>query len=894
MSKVEISMRASEDPNLKPFRRRHRVLGMCGAVVLVAGVLGGGGAAFAATNTDGTFADLQSDASSAGSETTSVLANDIDASNQTLNVSASPFTLDLAGRQLRLDSIQLRVLDGDGIPTFGTMTVTDSLGGGKLIVTHTSGSGPAIEVDSPSTFTVNDADVSATGAPNSVGATVGPTWASGSTFAPGLVTVSGSSTFSASTSGSGAAIGGANHGVAFVNISDEAKVNASTTGTGAAIGGGASPSGQAVGSVHIGDDAIVTATSSGPGAAIGGGYHGGGGGVAIDGFSTVVAYGGTTSGSTGAGIGDGEAATAGSNTTVTIGGSAHVTARGGAGGAAAIGGGLSSYGNDSVIIGGRAVVSATGIAGPGIGGEKNRAGVSVSIGDSATVTATGGGNGAGIGGGDSESASFPSVGAATSISGTARVTVASSNPSISAIGPGTGTDWGTLSNAGVLILNGGQFISVPSGASADSSGTLLNSGAINVDGTFTSEGALTNTGSVSVSRYATFTNTGTVFNTGTISGAGTVANNGSIVQSGTLSAAYITGNNFKVIYDPQAGSSDTVSQLVYADTTDGAAITIPSASPATKGRFAGWNVNPDGTGAALTRSASISSLAGGSTDGSSVPFHVYALYQLEPVLPTASALRQGIVGQSYSDTVAVTAGTAPIKYSETGAFPAGLTLDPATGVITGTPTTYGTFTMHLTAANALTSATHDYTIQIVPTPITLSVPTTAKGTSWYLAGSSATLKIGGLQANENYSISIGGKTVATGKASSNSLLTKKVTVPRSIGDGSQLVKVSGEVHVDAATSRILTASVAKSLGLKLSAKKVKHGKKIVISISKLYAGESARVVIKGKHGKTAVGKATSKGAYVVTLKHGLAKGKYTVTVTGAGTGRKASAKLTVS
>ena len=91
-----------------------------------------------------------------------------------------------------------------------------------------------------------------------------------------------------------------------------------------------------------------------------------------------------------------------------------------------------------------------------------------------------------------------------------------------------------------------------------------------------------------------------------------------------------------------------------------------------------------------------------------------------------------------------------------------------------------------------------------------------------------------------------------------------------------------------------TAAVSKSLGLKLSAKKVKHGKKITVTVSKLYASEAVRVVISGKHGKTAVGKATTKGGYVLTLKSGLAKGKYTVTVTGAGTSRKASAKLTVS
>ena len=53
------------------------------------------------------------------------------------------------------------------------------------------------------------------------------------------------------------------------------------------------------------------------------------------------------------------------------------------------------------------------------------------------------------------------------------------------------------------------------------------------------------------------------------------------------------------------------------------------------------------------------------------------------------------VGTAYSAPLTATGGTAPYAYSiEKGALPDGLTLDAASGAITGTPTTAGTY--HLT------------------------------------------------------------------------------------------------------------------------------------------------------------------------------------------------------
>lgn len=60
-------------------------------------------------------------------------------------------------------------------------------------------------------------------------------------------------------------------------------------------------------------------------------------------------------------------------------------------------------------------------------------------------------------------------------------------------------------------------------------------------------------------------------------------------------------------------------------------------------------------------------------------------------ITTASPLPGGVVGQSYSAQLAAAGGVAPYTWSFTGTLPSGLTLDPATGLMSGIPTAAGTF-----------------------------------------------------------------------------------------------------------------------------------------------------------------------------------------------------------
>ena len=78
----------------------------------------------------------------------------------------------------------------------------------------------------------------------------------------------------------------------------------------------------------------------------------------------------------------------------------------------------------------------------------------------------------------------------------------------------------------------------------------------------------------------------------------------------------------------------------------------------------------------------------------------------------------GTVGTPYSATLSTTGGTAPLTWSMVGSLPAGLTFDPATGVISGMPTTAGSVGF---STQALDSSDVPYTAKAAET-IAISTP----------------------------------------------------------------------------------------------------------------------------------------------------------------------------
>ncbi|MBL8113854.1 MAG: IPTL-CTERM sorting domain-containing protein [Acidobacteria bacterium] len=72
-----------------------------------------------------------------------------------------------------------------------------------------------------------------------------------------------------------------------------------------------------------------------------------------------------------------------------------------------------------------------------------------------------------------------------------------------------------------------------------------------------------------------------------------------------------------------------------------------------------------------------------------------------PIVVSPAALPNGSVGTPYSQTISATGGAAPYTFTLiSGSLPPGLTLAPSTGLLSGTPTTTGSFTFTVRATDA--------------------------------------------------------------------------------------------------------------------------------------------------------------------------------------------------
>ena len=120
---------------------------------------------------------------------------------------------------------------------------------------------------------------------------------------------------------------------------------------------------------------------------------------------------------------------------------------------------------------------------------------------------------------------------------------------------------------------------------------------------------------------------------------------------------------------------------------------------------------------------------------------------------TTTSLPSGKVGASYTATLA--ASVSGVTWSvSSGTLPAGLTLNASTGTISGTPTSAGTSTFTVKAANNTSSGTRQLTITVAPadtTTITITTTSLPAGT----VGTPYSAQLASSVSNASWSVSSG-------------------------------------------------------------------------------------------------------------------------------------------
>ncbi len=214
------------------------------------------------------------------------------------------------------------------------------------------------------------------------------------------------------------------------------------------------------------------------------------------------------------------------------------------------------------------------------------------------------------------------------------------------------------------------------------------------------------------------TNTGILNNTATVCAANAPC---------TQSTAAITLNPALAVTGPgvttgEVGAAFNSGPLTVSGGTGPDTFSIVGILPA------GLTLNPS-TGAvtgtptnAGTFSVKVTDAAGASVTGSSIT--------INPALSvTGPAVTSGQVGAAFnSGATTVSGGTGSYAFSITGTLPAGLTLNPSTGVVIGTPTTAGTFSIKVTDAGGVSGTSSTVTIGVSPTP-SLSITKSADSAS---------------------------------------------------------------------------------------------------------------------------------------------------------------------
>ena len=284
--------------------------------------------------------------------------------------------------------------------------------------------------------------------------------------------------------------------------------------------------------------------------------------------------------------------------------------------------------------------------------------------------------------------------------------------------------------------------------------------------------------------------------TGAISGTPATAGNASfsITATDTYDAIGVAAYSISTaVQAPAAGNvgatvaANSVANTIALNLSGGAAATVAIATNPAHG-----TATASGTSITYTPTSGYSGTdsftytatnASGTSSPATVTITVSA-----PTLtfsPATGALTSGTVGTAYSQTLAASGGTAPYTYAVTsGSLPAGLSLNTATGAISGTPATAGNASFSITAtdtANA-TGVVH-YSIAVAAPAASFVFSPTPGALSAAMAGEDYSQSITATGGNGTLVYSLSSGTLPNGMVLNVS--TGELTGPLSAGtDGS--------------------------------------------------------------------------------------------------------------